>query len=108
MIFFSLMKSSSERTTAMYEPEPPVKAPINPITVVRVKKGQTINRSLDFFSHASEAAPEDGILIREDRGQKIRGTSIYLRGSDLKKIKKLKPGEELVVKPWEGIDEDKD
>lgn len=85
--------------------EPAQKAPINPITITRVKKGDVINRSLDFFSHASGTAPEDGLLIREDRGQKIRGTSIYIRNSDLKKIKKIKNGEEIIVYPWEETDE---
>ena len=88
----------------MYEPEPPKKAPINPISITRVKKGDSINRSLDYFSHATAIAPEDGILLREDRGQKITGTSIYSRASDLKKIKLLKSGEELVIKPWEETD----
>jgi hypothetical protein len=86
--------------------EPAQKAPINPISITRVKKGDIINRSLDFFSHASAPAPEDGLLIREDRGQKIRGTSIYIRNSDLKKIKKIDFGEELVVRPWEETNED--
>jgi len=78
-----------------------LKAPVNPIFIRRVKKGDSINRSLDFFSHATEAAPEDGIILREDRGQKIQGTSLYVRLSDLKKIKDIKLGEEIVVYPWE-------
>jgi hypothetical protein len=78
-----------------------LKAPVNPIFIRRVKKGDSINRSLDFFSHATEAAPEDGIILREDRGQKIKGTSLYVRLSDLKKIKDIKLGEEIVVYPWE-------
>lgn len=90
----------------MYEPEPPKIAPINPIYIKRVKKGQLINRSLDFFSHATEAAPEDGFVLREDRGQKIRGTPIYIRNSDLKMIKSLKSDEEIVIKPWEDANKD--
>lgn len=90
----------------MYEPEPPKIVPINPIYIKRVKKGQLINRSLDFFSHATEAAPEDGIILREDRGQKIVGTSIYIRNSDLKLIKSLKAGDELVIRPWEDANKD--
>ena len=78
-----------------------LKAPVNPIFIRRVKKGDSINRSLDFFSHATEEAPEDGIILREDRGQKIQGTSLYVRLSDLKKIKDIKLGEEIVVYPWE-------
>jgi len=78
-----------------------LKAPVNPIFIRRVKKGDSINRSLDFFSHATEAAPEDGIILREDRGQKLKGTSLYVRLSDLKKIKDIKLGEEIVVYPWE-------
>jgi hypothetical protein len=63
---------------------------------------------LDYFSHATAIAPEDGILLREDRGQKITGTSIYIRASDLKKIKTLKAGDELVIKPWENVNENQD
>ncbi len=87
-----------ERRSAMSDI---LKAPVNPIFIKRVKKGDMINRSLDFFSHAIEAAPEDGIVLREDRGQKVRGTPLYIRLSDLKQIKDIKLGEEIVVYPWE-------
>ncbi len=90
----------------MYEPEPPKITPINPIFIKRVKKGDAINRSLDYFSHVTGIAPEDGIILREDRGQKIVGTSIYIRNSDLKKIKALKSGEELIIRPWEDANKD--
>lgn len=81
-----------------------LKSPINPITINRVKKGQKIVRSLDYFSFGLELAPEDGFILREDRGQKLKGASIYIRKSDIGKIKKLKSNEEIVIYPWEEVD----
>lgn len=76
-------------------------SPNNPMTIKRVRRGQIISRTLGPTEYMMDAAPEDGFLIREDVGQKLRGRPIYVRASDLKKAKALQEGEELVVYPWE-------
>lgn len=83
-----------------------VPSPVNPITITKVKKGQKISRSLTPSQFCVKVAPEDGVLIREDIGQKLRGSSIYIRNSDLKKMKSLKFGQEAVVFPWEDNGQD--
>jgi len=83
----------------------PIKSPVNPVTIRRVKKGEQDQRTLTLSSFCRAFIPEDGIIIREDAGQKIQGIPLYVRDSDLKKIKKMKHNEEFVVYPWEAENE---
>jgi hypothetical protein len=93
--------SSKQRKKARKSYAPVVHTPANPVTIRRVRAGDSDQRTLTVSSFCHARIPENGFVIREDAGSGIQGIPIYIRDSDLTRAKNLTNDEEIVVRPWE-------